>query len=145
MVHDVSENLTERFVDGIILEASGCWGHKNKLQPTGYLLASIAGRHVWAHRATYEAFVGPIPPGLQIDHLCRNRACLNPAHMEAVTQHENWIRGMSPFAVHARKTACIHGHAFDEANTHITPAGRRCCRRCRADRHLEYYYRDRAA
>lgn len=88
-----------------------------------------------AHRVAYEALVGPIPDGLTIDHLCRNRACVNPAHMEPVTRGENVLRGESAAATHARKTHCKYGHEFTPENTY-TPPGRdvRMCRACIRER-----------
>lgn len=70
------------------------------------------GRLEYAHRATYELFVGPIPSGFEIDHLCKNVACCNPAHLEAVAPVVNKMRSDSPAAVNARKVVCIRGHEF---------------------------------
>lgn len=85
-----------------------------------------------AHRVAYEATVGPIPKGLQVDHLCRNRLCVNPSHLEAVTPAENKRRGFSPPAINARKTHCIHGHELAGANVYYRKdrPGRRQCREC---------------
>jgi hypothetical protein len=83
------------------------------------------------HRRAYEDANGPIPQGLVIDHLCRVRHCINPEHLEAVTQRENNLRGNSPAAINARKTHCLRGHAFDEENTYVSPTkGGRSCREC---------------
>jgi hypothetical protein len=81
-----------------------------------------------AHRLSYEHHVGPIPDGLQIDHTCRNRKCVNPEHLEPVTNAENTTR-----QDHAerRKTHCPKGHPYDEANTYVDPSGARRCRACR--------------
>lgn len=81
---------------------------------------------VKAHRLVYERNVGPIPDGLTIDHLCRRRNCLNHEHMEAVTRHENTIRGEGPSAQHARKTHCPSGHPYDESNTRLYRGSRYC-------------------
>lgn len=87
-----------------------------------------------AHRVAYEHFVGPIPEGLVLDHTCRNRACVNPAHLEPVPQVENCRRGDTGKHM-ADRTHCKNGHAFDQANTRIHPRlGYRECRRCAADK-----------
>ena len=99
---------------------------------------------VMAHRAAYEVRIGPIPDGMVIDHLCRNRACINPAHMEPVTNRENVLRGTGPSAQHARKTHCNYGHAYDDQNT-MHRRGRRHCRKCALRATREWRERVRAA
>lgn len=86
---------------------------------------------VLAHRYFYEQFVGPIPTGLVIDHLCRNGLCINPFHLEAVTNVENVMRGNGKPAMNARKTKCVRGHELNAKNVHISPSGRRICIPCR--------------
>jgi hypothetical protein len=104
-----------------------CWPWLGGKDKDGY--GKAGGR--LAHRIAYELECGLIPPGLQIDHLCRNRACQNPAHMETVTSRVNTLRGISPSACAARRTSCIHGHVFDATNTY-TKSGKRKreCREC---------------
>jgi len=92
----------------------------------------------------YEHFVGPIPDGFHIDHLCRNRACANPAHLEAVPPRVNILRGVGMSAIHARQTHCVNGHPFDAENTLILPDGERCCRTCNRERQRQRNARLRA-
>lgn len=121
--------LPERFQRRVTVQDDGCWSW-DTTNSIGYgeFMQNRVG--YYAHRFAYEAMVGPIPEGLVIDHLCRNRRCVNPAHMEPVTRGENVLRGISVPAQNARKTHCSRGHAYDEANTHITPRGSRSCRAC---------------
>jgi hypothetical protein len=86
---------------------------------------------VLAHRWAYEFLRAEIPEGLHIDHLCRNRACVNPWHLEPVTNRVNGLRGESVAAQHARKTHCIRGHEFTTENTYPIKNGKgRGCREC---------------
>jgi hypothetical protein len=86
-----------------------------------------------SHRYAWEALRSPIPDGLTIDHLCRNKLCVNPDHMEVVTRGENTLRAVDIGAQNRNKTRCIKGHEFSPENTRITPAGRRRCRTCDRD------------
>lgn len=94
-----------------------------------------------AHRVSYELLVGPIPAGLTIDHLCRVKACVNPKHLEPVTQRENTMRNGSVVALNAQKTRCHRGHPFDSLNTWIDKRGKRYCRTCQ--RIWQVAYRER--
>lgn len=108
---------------------NGCWewiGSTNG----GYGKITINKRTYKAHRVTYELFVGPIPAGLDIDHLCRNHGCVNPAHLEPVTRRENLLRGVGTTARNAAKTHCPRGHAYTPENTHRRADGSRRCRIC---------------
>lgn len=112
-----------------------CWEWKAARAKNGYGKIGRGGHGqgwVGAHRVSYELLRGSIPEGLQLDHLCRNRACVNPAHLEAVPCRTNLLRGVSPAAENARKDACTHGHPFDSENTYEW-RGQRHCRTCRRE------------
>lgn len=115
-----------------------CWEWTGGSDGKGYgkfsLDATRSGyRTTKAHRAIYEVLVGPIPDGMELDHLCRNRSCVNPAHMEVVTHEVNSLRGESFSAENARKTHCPRGHEYTPENTYVAPKRpRRACRTCRA-------------
>ena len=110
-----------------------CWTWLAYKDVDGYGQVKIDKRMKVAHRAVYELLVGPIPEGLICDHLCRNRNCVNPAHIEIVTQRENVLRGVGPSAQHAGKTHCPSGHAYSAENTNYA-RGKRDCRICRKKR-----------
>ncbi len=95
----------------------------------GYGRVQWDGRLHQAHRVVYELLVGSIPEGLTIDHLCRVRNCVNPEHMEPVTNRENILRGEAPSALHAKKTHCPQGHPYSEENTFVAN-GSRNCKKC---------------
>jgi hypothetical protein len=131
-VHNVSEESL-RFWSKV--DKSGeCWTWLGAQTANGYGRNMFRGRRIMAHRIAYMLVLGDIPTNFQIDHLCRNRLCVNPNHLEAVTQYENILRSSAPSAVNAQRTVCIHGHAFTERNTYATPDGRRQCRTCIRDR-----------
>lgn len=141
-------SLRDRLLLQALVDDDGCWLWTGALLRNGYarLRTEMAdgGKSRLAHRASYEEFVGPIPEGLTIDHLCRVRHCVNPAHLEAVTHRENIMRGETRAAENAAKTVCIHGHEFTFANTYVSPDGKRACRTCQRDRRARYL-RKRAA
>jgi hypothetical protein len=109
-----------------------CWLWLAALSSGGYGRFDVeGGRGVKAHRWAYESAHGPIPDGLQLDHLCRVRQCVNPDHLEPVTQRENLMRGEGFSAVNAAKTHCPHGHAFAEHGAISRQGYRRCNECCR--------------
>ncbi len=112
--------------------ADECWLWTGSRSALGYGNFFWEGRKDHAHRYAYAAFVGPIPEGYQLDHLCRNPPCVNPAHLEPVTHRENVLRGVSPTAVNAAKTHCVHGHQLSGDNL-VIYGTRRKCRTCSSD------------
>lgn len=130
-----------------------CWlwlGQKDRLgyariqMPTG----KRGGKSCLAHCVSYELFVGPIPEGLELDHVkdrgCTSRACVNPAHLEPVMHRENSLRGESFSALNARKTRCPQGHPYDDRNTVVINGARRC-RICRRAQGRDYWNRKKAS
>ena len=115
-----------------------CWIWSGKPNRKGYgnLLMSpgMMPRSKSAHRLSHEIFKGEIPSGLQTDHLCRNRICVNPDHLEAVTSRVNHTRGLGPIILANRqrsKTHCPQGHEYSPKNTWLTRRGHRACKACK--------------
>jgi hypothetical protein len=127
--------ILDRFVDFIDFNLAdndnGCWQWLGSQKSKGYGAFAVDGKTMCAHRVSWELAVGPIPAGMEMDHLCRNPGCVNPDHLEVVTRRENSLRGMSFAGVNARKTHCPQGHPYDEENTSTnTTTGGRLCRSC---------------
>lgn len=122
-------------------EATGCWVWTASRFPAGYgqfrwSTAKNGYAHIWA----YERYIGPVPKGMELDHLCRRRECCNPLHVEPVTHRENIMRAPNAeAAINARKEHCKMGHAFTLANTYLSSQGkRRHCRTCARLRRREW-------
>jgi hypothetical protein len=120
-------SIEDRIRSAVLIDENDCWiWQRASASSTGYGRMRIpGGRSDYTHRVSYEAFVGPIPQGLVIDHLCRVTKCCNPAHLQAVRQQTNTLRGEGPAARNARKTHCPQGHPYDE---------QRRCRECKRKR-----------
>ena len=125
-----------RFWKKVDIRRGGCWLWTAGVDEHGYGRFKDDHREasLGAHRWAYTTFIGDIPEGLTIDHLCRIRNCVNPFHLEAVTNRENVLRGVGPSAENGRKTHCPVGHAYDEENTLINHRGSRECLACRQER-----------
>jgi hypothetical protein len=109
---------------------NGCWEWTASRFTGGYGMITENGKCRGAHRVMYELLVGPIPEGLGLDHLCRNRGCVNPGHLEPVSIGENVLRGEGITAQNAAKTHCMRGHEFTVENTYAASGKWRACREC---------------
>jgi hypothetical protein len=130
----------ERFFSHVTQDGSDCWlwdgmtdadGYGKFRPDRGVTPVSVTGAHRWA----FEYLRAEIPPGLDIDHLCRVRNCVNPWHLEPVPTGVNTLRGNSYSGVNLRKTHCIHGHEFTDTNTRVRINGSRVCRACERSRY----------
>lgn len=117
-------------------DATECWKWTAKLSHDGYAIIAVNGKQIGAHRFAYEKWIGPIPEGLHLDHLCRVRHCVNPEHLEPVTNIENIRRGGN-----AAKVVCKNGHSLVDSNMFIDSRGNRQCAICVKRRQREYYLR----
>lgn len=127
------EPLKIRFLKHVLFdEPAKCWGWKGGVSPEGYarIKAERTSRFpAYAHRVSWEYFVGRIPNGLVIDHLCRTRSCVNPRHLRVVSHKENILSGVGACASNAKKTVCPHGHPLDGVVRTRYGMGR-CCLQC---------------
>lgn len=119
-----------------IIPITGCWMWMQHIDSEGYgqdNTSKVDGprRKVKAHREVYEAFLGPIPTGMQLDHLCRHPWCVNPSHLDPVTPRENQMRGVAPTILAHIAGLCLRGHIMSAENTVPIAGGRRTCRACK--------------
>lgn len=135
--------MVERELPSYTVLENGCWRTKLAARKNGYC---CVGRHfkdkkytVLAHRLFYTKLIGVIPKGLTLDHLCRNRFCVNPKHLEPVTYKENWLRGSSQSAKSTRSNKCKNGHTYTQETTYVQTTGKRTCRICIRKREKIYY------
>lgn len=130
----VEEKLNNYKVD----EATGCWIWQGQINRTGYGTVRFNNKTTTAHRAYYDYYVQPVPAELQVDHLCKVRACINPAHMEIVTPIENNLRSDNPISQVMLTNICKRGHVLTSDNVYRQGRGRACieCRKVRAADYL---------
>lgn len=151
----MKNNWIKKFEDKLIIpiEEGACWSWKGRPNRFRYRHFSINGKSKYIHRISYELYVGKIPKGLVIDHLCRNPECSNPKHLEAVTQATNIIRGIGTPALNSKKTHCPKGHEYTKENTYSIGNGvrkftkekriQRVCRKCNQQWHRNYYLKSK--
>ena len=128
-----------RLLSHIKTNENGCFiwlGSKNN---KGYGMLNVDRMPALAHRVSYELFVGDLEDGLVVDHLCRNRGCINPAHLEQVTSRDNVLRGDSVCSENSKKTHCKRGHEFSGENMRLLKNGGRFCKKCRIIRDENRY------
>lgn len=121
----MNKQWIHQFLSKLTITKSGCWEWTASVDSSGYGIFWI-GRRISSHRFIFEYYYGHICPDLQLDHLCRNRKCSNPLHLEQVTNKENSHRGMSPWGINSRKTYCIRGHKLTEDNIYRYGSSRVC-------------------
>jgi hypothetical protein len=136
--------LPVRIEQKIRKEPDGCWVWTACIGSTGgYGIVWLNGKNAYAHKVIYEMLIGKVPEGKQLDHLCRVRNCVNPAHLEVVSCRENLLRGDTFVAKNKAKTHCKRGHRFTEHNTKYTKQGWRYCRACDNEQSRAYTRRQK--
>lgn len=125
-----------------VIQKNGCWiwiGAKGPCRGMVYGVRMVDGKHKKAHTLSYERANGPVPKGMELDHLCKNTLCINPLHLEPVPHRINVLRGNSPAAKNAKKTNAPCGHPYSGRDSRV-----RYCKPCRTKWHREYYHRNKA-
>ncbi len=131
-MHDTTGIRVRLWANTRVDPSTGCWTWTGRLDRGGYGKIQHDGRTRQVHRLAAELMAAPFDPGLTIDHLCRNRACWNPAHLEAVSNRTNILRGVGPTAMNAAKTHCVNGHELTPDNIRRRPGDRAHHRECLA-------------
>lgn len=150
----IDESTRQYIRSSVEVSDGGCWVKPRRR--SGYAWFRLRGVAVRAHRLAWMAFHGEIPVGMYVCHRCNNKACLNPSHLYLGTHRQNIAdagrdgllshphQPQGPTRENAQKTACVHGHPFNAANTYVRPTGERECRACRRRDDLVYKRRVRA-
>ncbi len=129
---ELEEEKLKSFLISRIKKIGNCWIWQNPtLNTYGYAQIHYKNKRILVHRLSYELFKGQLTTGLVIDHLCRNKLCINPEHLELVTIKENILRGFGPTAINKRKTQCKRGHKLENYNLIVRRNGSRVCRTCK--------------
>lgn len=137
VIRKISGAQFERWLNKVDRLPNGCWQWRGGKDRNGYahqvhivLEPHMPSKRIYAHRFAYWLYIGEIPKALTLDHLCRNRSCVNPRHLEPIPHRENVLRGTSWAAINSRKTRCPKGHQLAHPNLYITNTGSRRCRTC---------------
>lgn len=138
----LTRTTEERFFEKVVVTGF-CWLWEGAIS-AGYGNFGISGTSVIAHRWAYEHLVGPIPEGLVLDHLCRVRNCVNPDHLEPVTNEENIRRGYSISRMYRERSSCHNGHDYVEGSYYVSSKGFRTCAICARKREQEYYWKNKS-
>lgn len=124
------KGMMERFNSKYTIQKNGCWDWIGQVYPNGYGSLWVRGKNVFAHRFSYQMFNGAIPEKLTVDHLCKNRKCVNPFHLDLTTRVDNVQRSNNEIANNKAKTHCPYGHEYNLENIYFRKNGHRSCIAC---------------